>query len=149
METHESPYDPAAALADVAIGREAAARRVATPWWYHPLLGLAVAVMVGGMSRGASGLVTGLGLLALGLLLVLYRRLTGLWLNLWHVPGMRRPAMLATAVTYAVLLAGALLEHVAGVPWALVVTGAVLGVAYVVFWRWVERRVAALWRQGA
>ena len=149
METHEGTYDPAAALADVAAGRAAAARRLATPWWYHPLLGLVVAVMVGGMSRGASGLVSGSGLLGFGLLLVLYRRLTGLWLNLWHVPGMRRPAVLATVVTYVVLLVGSLLEHVAGVPWALVVTGAVLGAAYVVFWRWVERRVAELWRQGA
>ena len=149
METHEGAYDPAQALADVAAGREAAARRVATPWWYHPLLGLALAVMVGGLSRGASGLVSGLGLLALGLLLVLYRRLTGLWLNLWHVPGMRGAVALATGVTYAVLLAGSLLEHAAEVSWALVVTGAVLGIAYVVFWRWVERRVAQLWRQGA
>ena len=40
METDEAtPADAAAALQAVQAGRAAAARRVATPWWFHPLLG--------------------------------------------------------------------------------------------------------------
>lgn len=134
------------ALQDVRDGRAAAARRVRTPWWYHPLLGLALFALVAGMSRGASGLLTAFGVVALGGLLALYRRLTGLWLNTWHVPGMRLATGLATLVAYAATGTGALLEHAAGVPFALVVTGVLLGVAYVVYWRWVERRLADLWR---
>lgn len=139
-------YGAAQALRDLDEGRAAAARRVVTPWWYHPLLGVTFFVMVAGLSRGSTGLLVGLALLAQGLLLALYRRLTGMWVNTFHVPGMQRTTVVSVLVAYALVTAGALLEHLAGVPFSLVATGAVLAVAYVVYWRWVERRLVELWR---
>ncbi len=135
-----------AALAHVEAGCSAAARRVTTPWWFHPLLGAALAAMVAAMSlRGpAFAIVLFLALVAQVALYALYRRLTGLWVNTWHVEGMRRVTAAATAA-YALLLAlGIGLDHYAGVRGAAAITGVVLGVAYVVHWRWVERRLVAL-----
>lgn len=74
----------------------------------------------------------------------LYRRLTGLWVNTWHVEGMRRVTAAATAVCLLLLALGVGLER-AEVRGAAAVTGVVLGVAYVVYWRWVERRLVMLW----
>ena len=144
MESNE--YGAAQALHDLDEGRAAAARRVVTPWWYHPLLGATIFVMVAGLSRGSTGLLVGLALVAQGLLFVLYRRLTGMWVNTFHIPGLKRTTVLAVLFVYLLLAAGALLEHRVGVPYSLVVVGAVLAVAYVVFWRWIERRLVQLWR---
>ena len=75
--------------------------------------------MVAGLSRGSDGLLVGLALVAQALLYLLYRRLTGLWLNTFHIAGLKRATVLA---------------------------GVVMAVAYVLFWRWVERRLVELWR---
>lgn len=111
------------------------------------MVGLSLAGLVAGQSRGSSGLLTGLSVLTFGLLIALYRRLTGMWVNTFRVPGMVRPTLVATVVGYAVAGGGALLEHAAHVPYALVGAGVVLGVGYVAYWRWVERRLVALWER--
>lgn len=149
METDSSlsAADAAAALDQVQAGRAAAARRIPTPWWFHPLLGLALAVMLGAFSlpQPASTVVVGASLLAQLLLYWLYRRLTGVWLNLLKVPSMRRPTLLAGVVAYGLFGAGALLELMGGVTGGFAMAGAVLGVAYVAYWRWAERELARTW----
>lgn len=149
METDEGVTDSVAraALLEVEVGRSAAARRVTTPWWFHPLQGATLAAMLGAFSlRGlAVTVVLVLALAAQVGLFVLYRRLTGLWVNTWHVKGMRQPTAIAIAVAE---LLGALsvgLDRGADVLGASAVGGVVLGVAYVVYWRWVERRLVMLW----
>lgn len=94
-----SSADAAAALRQVQAGRAAAARRLPTPWWFHPLLGLALATMLGAFSLPppAATMVLGASLLAQLLLYGLYRRLTGVWVNLMNIPGMRRPTLVAGA----------------------------------------------------
>jgi len=148
METNEDVTGSAAraALTEVKAGRSAAARRVTTPWWFHPLLGAALAAMLAALSlRGpAVAVVLVLALVAQVALYALYRRLTGLWVNTWHVEGMRQVTSAATAVCLVLLALGVGLER-AEVRGAAAVTGVVLGVAYVVYWRWVERRLVALW----
>ena len=144
MENDE--YGAAQALQDLGEGRAAAARRVVTPWWYHALFGVSLFAMVAGLSRGSDGLLVGLAVVAQGLLLLLYRRLTGLWLNTFHIAGLKRATVLALLFAYAVLAVGGMLEHGLGVPFSLVVAGVVMAVAYVLFWRWVERRLVELWR---
>lgn len=136
-----------AALAHVEAGRSAAARRVTTPWWFHPLLAAALAAMPAALSlRGpAVGVVVLISLVTQVAAYALYRRLTGLWVNTWHVDGMRG----ATAVCLAVLALGAALDRGAGLRGAAAVSGVVLGVAYVVYWRWVERRLIVLWASGS
>lgn len=139
----------ATALQHVRSGRLAAAQRITTPAWYHPLAGAALAAMLG------SGSLTGLArvgvllgsLVALLALFWLYRRLTGLWINLLHVPGMRRATVLATGVALTVFCVATLLEDVEGLRGALVVAGVLLGVAYTLYWRWAERQLVTLWRR--
>ena len=149
METDADVTGPAAraALAQVDAGRSAAARRVRTPWWFHPLLGAALAASVAALSlRGpAVVVVLILSVAAQGALYALYQRLTGLWVNTWHVDGMRRVTALATTVSLLLLALGVGLDRGAGFRGAAAITGVVLGVAYVLYWRWVERRLVALW----
>lgn len=149
METDADVTGPAAraALAQVDAGRSAAARRVGTPWWFHPLLGAALAVSLAALSlRGpAVAVVLVLSVAAQGALYALYQRLTGLWVNTWHVDGMRKVTAIVTTITLLVLAIGVGLDRGAGLRGAAAITGAVLGVAYVVYWRWVERRLVSLW----
>jgi hypothetical protein len=152
METDSSSgaADAATALQHVRHGRAAAARRITTPGWYHPLAGATLAATLG------SGSLTGLArvgvllgsLIALLGLLQLYRRLTGLWVNLLHVPEMRRATVLATVIALAVFAAGTWLEDGQGVRGALAGAGVLLGIAYVLYWRWVERQLVRI-LQGA
>jgi len=78
-------------------------------------------------------------------LYALYRRLTGLWVNTWHVEGMRRVTTAATAGSLLLCVLGVGLDRGAGVRGAAAITGVVLGLGYVIYWRWVERRLVALW----
>ncbi|MCW2607227.1 MAG: hypothetical protein JWO60_1920 [Frankiales bacterium] len=135
-----------AALTQVEAGRTAAARRIGTPWWFHPLLGTALAAMVSSLSlRGvAAAVVLVLALAAQVALYAVYRRLTRLWVNTWHVPEMRAATAAASALCLLLLGCAIALER-AGVQGAAAVVGCVLGVAYVVYWRWVERRLSTLW----
>lgn len=148
METNDGMTGSAAraALTKVEAGRSAASRRVRTPWWFHPLLGGALGAMLAALSlRGpAVAVVLVLALVAQVALYALYRRLTGLWINTWHVEGMRQVTAAATAVCLLLLAVGIGFER-AEVRGAAAVMGVVLGVAYVVYWRWVERRLVALW----
>lgn len=149
METDADVTDSAArtALDQVEAGRSAAARRVPTPWWFHPLLGAALAAMLAALSlRGPAVMVVlVLALVAQVGLYALYQRLTGLWVNTWHVDGMRRVTAAATAVTLLLCVLGVGLDRAAGVRGAAAVAGVALGLGYVAYWRWVERRLVALW----
>lgn len=153
METNAALTDAEAraALAQVESGRSAAGRRVVTPWWFHPLLGAAFAAMLASLSlRGPVAVVVlVLSLAAQVALYVVYRRVTGLWVNLWNVDGMRRPTAVATVVAVLGAYLGSWFEHGLEVRGSAAVAGVALGVAYVVFWRWVDRRLAQLWSQRA
>ncbi|MEG9225110.1 hypothetical protein [Aeromicrobium sp. Sec7.5] len=84
--THDTDaLDPSdeASLEAVAAARRAAADRLVTPWWYHPMLGAlltgyAVAIALGNtwvLLAGVAASFAGLVLLAGS-----YRRKTGIWL---------------------------------------------------------------------
>jgi hypothetical protein len=137
----------AEALAEVKQGRDAAARRLPTPWWYHSLFGLVMAVMVAsfGLSQPWQQIVLGVAIAAEIALFWLYRRLTGVWIDATKVAGMRRPAAAACGVVVVLLVLAVALQDVPGVAVAL---GVVVGVAYVVYWRWVERHLVRLWRES-
>lgn len=151
MATDSPPeYDARAALADVQRGRAAAAGRLRTPWWFHPALGTALAVMVAAFALppGPQLVLIAMALVAQALLYAAYRRITGLWLNLLRMPSLRRPVLLMMVGAYSLLGVGALV-HLAGVTAALPVTGVAMGMGYVLFWRWVDRELAREWSGGA
>ena len=140
--------DAATALQQVHSGRRAAARRISTPWWYHPLVGLTLAVMLASGSLTAPYrvlLLTGT-IAALVGLFWLYRRLTGLLINLLQVPGMRNATLLATGVALGVFALATWLEDGVGARGSLVVAGVLLGVLYTLYWRWAERQLVRLWQ---
>lgn len=136
-----------AALAHVAAGRCAAAQRVTTPWWFHPLLGTTVAASLASLSLRGPGVAVALVLaqVAQAALYALYRRLTGLWIDTVNVDGMRWVTAAAITVSTLLCMLGIGLEHYAGVRGAAAITGVVLGVVYVIYWRWVERRLIVAW----
>lgn len=81
MESNESV---AGALAEIARARTAAADRLITPWWYHPILGVLLGAHLVALSLGTT--VAQLGsLLALiagaGVLARVYSRMTGIWVT--------------------------------------------------------------------
>ncbi|WP_051571047.1 hypothetical protein [Cryptosporangium arvum] len=71
-------------LAAINDTRAAAADRLVTPWWYHPVLGLLLAGYVLGLSLGDTAVRSGtLAVLIVGsvLLVRVYRRITGVWVS--------------------------------------------------------------------
>ncbi len=106
----------------VAGARAAAADRLVTPWWYHPILGLLAAQLVLGYGLGASAVravclvvyVVGIGVLAQA-----YKRMTGVWVSGLR-PGRARRSAITIGVLIAVtMMAAVVLSHVAGAAWVV------------------------------
>ena len=144
MESNEIDRTEAAAqLAALRADRVALADRAVAPWWYDVALGL---LLFGFLSSYAfdSLWVTFPALVVfmagLAVLVSAYKRITGIWVDVtWG-------AMAAwMAVVLPVLVAGFVLAEGFGQRWAMVVAGAVLGPAVVVFSRhWSRELVAEL-----
>jgi len=138
--------DAAAQLAALRADRAALADRVLQPWWYDVLLGL---LLFGFLASYAfdSLWVTFTALVlfgaGLGALVSAYRRLTGVWVSangrvMWVWGG-----MVVLVLVPALVLSQGFDQH-----WAMVVAGAVLGVAVsVLSRRWGRAYVAEL-REG-
>ncbi|MGY1694852.1 MULTISPECIES: hypothetical protein [unclassified Geodermatophilus] len=146
MESHELDRDAAAAQLDtLRADRAALADRVLQPWWYDVALGL---LLFGFLSSYAldSLWVTFPALLlfgaGLGALVSAYRRRTGVWVTTGG------PALTAWgAMVLLVLVPALVLSEGFGRHGAMVVAGAVLGIAVGVLSRvWGRRWVAELRR---
>jgi hypothetical protein len=144
MENDAIDRDTAAAqLAALREDRAALADRVLQPWWYDVALGL---LLFGFLASYAfdSLWVTFPALVVfmagLGALVAAYRRITGIWVNVTT-----RALVLWGAVVVVVLVPAFVLAEGYEQHWAMVVAGAVLGVAVVVFGRlWGRAYVAEL-----
>ncbi len=76
-------------LEAVAAARRAAADRLVTPWWYHPVLGVLVGGFIVAVALGDWGVtLVGVAVFFAGiyLLMATYRRQTGIWIS-GHTPG--------------------------------------------------------------
>lgn len=79
-----SSQEAAQALAAIEGARSAAADRLTTPWWYHPVLGLLAAVFVVAYTIGGTVIMVSVAVvyfLGLGILMGTYKKKTGLWVN--------------------------------------------------------------------
>ena len=97
-------------MAAIAQARAAAADRLVTPWWYHPVLGLLCAAYVAAVSFGSTvwrAVAVALFALGCGALARAYQRLTGVWSSGFH-PGRSRRWAIATAITLVLTLGGGL-----------------------------------------
>jgi ABC-type iron transport system FetAB permease component len=142
MESNEMDRDAAAAqLAALQADRAALADRVLQPWWYDVCLGLLLFGFLASYafdSHGVTIAVLVVFLAGLGALVAAYKRITGVWVNV------DRPAMLVWGVMVLVVLVPALvLSEGFDQHWAMVVAGAVLGVAVAVMSRRWGRAYAA------
>jgi hypothetical protein len=145
MESDRSTTDPATAaahLASLRAGRAAMAERAMQPWWYDALLGLLVFQLIASYSFDDDR-VTLLASILFGLgvwgLVTVYKRITGFWVNGLR-SGTTSWAIWVWLVLYAVVLASAVAaERLLDVRYAMVVGGAVLGVAIAVLSRWWTR----------
>jgi hypothetical protein len=151
MESNEVDRATAAAqLAVLRADREALADRALQPWWYDVLLGLAVFGLLSVLALGNVFVtVIGVALFSAGLgwLVSTYRRRTGFWTN--GSRGAMRRAASAYLVVYGLVVVPALVLDLGfDRSWALVVAGAVAGVAAAVTSRWAGRLYVAELRSG-
>lgn len=146
---HDSPADPPsarfsaqaqsrtqaqAALAGLDTDRAELAHRVVTPWWYHPVLGAILAVIVAAQALPLGLSLLGLlpGLLAMIVLVKSYSRRYGVAVSGSYGPRTRRLQIAVGAlvgITIAAALALKLAEAPVGwtlLPMAVVLVGIIL-----------------------
>lgn len=149
-------YDPLTALADVDAARHSVADRLITPWWYHPTLGAIIAAIV---LVGALDLpnlvrlpVALLGAVGIGLLVGVYQRLTGLWVDVRNLGPTSRKWWLTYAVVVAVVVGASLIPTAVGgaLPaWSALSLAAVALVSTIVLGRGMDNALRAEIRSGA
>lgn len=124
----ESNQQARAALAAVTNARSALADRLVTPWWYHPVLGACVAVIVlllGGVLGAVGTALLVFPIIGMGALASTYRRLTGV--DLLGNPvghGSRTLGLLVVLVAgYVIAVAGSFIlgrqQGISWIPWLL------------------------------
>ncbi|HIX00088.1 MAG TPA: hypothetical protein H9871_08070 [Candidatus Nesterenkonia stercoripullorum] len=144
------------ALDEVAAARRRLADRLYTPWWYHPVLGLLLGLLIlqlgGVLGRPAVLLmpVPVLGIIALGRI---YRRLSGIDLYWADAPdgGQRGRSLLAVYVCGVIVCfaAGFVLSHQLGIAWTAWAISALLIVGTVVVGRRYDGLLRAQIRSAA
>ncbi|MGY1820708.1 hypothetical protein [Geodermatophilus sp. SYSU D00079] len=142
MESNDIDRDTAVAqLAALQADRAALADRVVPPWWYDVTLGLLLFAFLASYAFDSlwvtfpALVLFGAGL---GALVSAYRRITGIWVNVTPRALVQWGAVVLVVLVPAFVLAEGYDQH-----WAMVVAGAVLGVAVVVFGRLWSRAYAA------
>ncbi|HHX85303.1 MAG TPA: hypothetical protein GX694_08245 [Actinomycetales bacterium] len=146
-------YDPRSALADVATAREAVADRLVTPWWYHPVLGalLAVLVLVNVIEVPTAVALPVILLCAVGFLLLgaAYKKITGMWVDLRNTGPRSRAWWAGYAVVVLVMVLVPVLFDVRLGLWAGVGVAVVVFAVTVLVGRKIDAELRAEIRSGA
>jgi hypothetical protein len=133
----DADFAPEDALAAVNAGWAGLADRLVTPWWYHPILGVLLGVMVAAPaleSSLAAGVAWAVGGGGVAVLAGAYRNMTGVGLDSWRgLPP--NPWYLATVGAFFGALALGIALDGAGRPWGPVLAGVLLLPAVVVLGR--------------
>ncbi|GAB3451322.1 hypothetical protein GCM10027570_27730 [Streptomonospora sediminis] len=127
--------------------------RGASPWWYHPALGVSMAIAVGMGSFSWDLIpyaVIGGGAVVPTVLSALVDRRNGVAINRYGATPESRRSSGGYALALTLLIAvGILLQWGAGLPWAMAASGALVLVLTVICGRRIESRVLADLRQGS
>jgi hypothetical protein len=118
-------------LAAVRTGQSAAADRLVTPWWYHPIRGLLLAgvtLAYGIGSRWVATVTVAIFFAGMISLAAAYRNRTGVWVSGFNSGGASRWAYALGALAFACLAAAGVaryVHHTAWAAWAAAVVAAV------------------------
>lgn len=140
------------ALDAISHARAAAADRLVTPWWYHPVVGL----LFGGyfvllILGGTTGVIIAvpLFLASLAFLRFAYKKRTGVWISGMVAGRLNRWSISLGVVVLAVVGAAYVMHDASGVVWPVWVAAAVTIVAVNVFGQIFDRRLRAKLRADA
>ncbi|MDP9793565.1 hypothetical protein J2S43_002077 [Catenuloplanes nepalensis] len=144
--------DPAAQLAAISEARSTLADRLVTPWWYHPVLGLAAAGFVVGYGFGNTvvRLASALAfiLVCLGLAHV-YKRRAGVWVSGLDAGRAGRWAKATGALVGITAITAWAIGSYTGLDWLIWCIAAFAFVAAVVVGRRFDAALRAQLRAGA
>ncbi|ALE06783.1 hypothetical protein AL755_17165 [Arthrobacter sp. ERGS1:01] len=147
---NESMRDAREALAAVGSARSAAADRLVTPWWYHPVLGLLVAGFVlvyalGNLVVIVAGIVV--YFVGLGMLMAAYKNKTGIWVSGFRAGAATPLALVLVGLYLACMIIAILLARLASLDWVAWVAAPVLFIATVVVGRRFDAALRAQLRE--
>lgn len=151
MENEDLDH-PAEALAMASGARAAAAERLVTPWWYHPILGLLVggyfvAAALGDTTVRLIGAVAFFaGLVAL---VSAYRRMTGVWISGLQAGRAGRWAYALTGVLVVTTAAGLAVTWSTSLTWPAWAAAAVMAIAVILLGRRFDMALRARLREPA
>jgi hypothetical protein len=137
MESHIE--EPAARPLDaITEARVAAADRLITPWWYHPVLGLLIGgylivVTIGGLLTRILAMLAFFA--ALWLLMTAYRRMTGVWISGFAPGAPKRWAYALGGLAVATMVISYACYQITGRLWPTLALAAVAAVGTIVFGR--------------
>ncbi len=151
MESDDARY-AAEALTTIADSRAAAADRLVTPWWYHPVLGLLVAGYVVALSFGGTIVrIVAVVLFMAGtwFLVRTYARVAGVWISGFEAGRASRWAYTMGGVMAAGLLASLVIAETTSLVWPTWCIAALLFLAVVLLGRRFDVALRAELRSGA
>lgn len=123
-----------------------------SPWWYHPAMGVSLAVAVGMGSFSWDLIpyaVIGGGVVVPAVLSAVVDRRNGVTVNRYgSTPGARRASGGYALALTLVIVMGIVLQWGADLPWAMATCGAFVLILAIVCGRRIESRVLADLRQG-
>ena len=136
-ERPSSPAEAQAALAALDVDAVRLAERVVTPWWYHPALGLIVALLVGAQALAPTPaiILTVLGVVLLPVLAAVYTRRYGVSVTRPAGPRSRRLLFATIAVLALAMVSVLVLRAADASPWWAVVPVAIAFMATVALGR--------------
>lgn len=95
------------------------AQRVITPWWYHPILGVIVALMIFGVAySGALGFgLVAIGVIGIALLVRVYTLRTGVWISRAAGPSTRQLQRVLMVINIVLMGTALALRVTEPAPW--------------------------------
>lgn len=137
MENHTGPAEARAALDSLDSDGARLAARVVTPWWYHPILGAIVAVIVAAQALPGTWSVTlpPVSIIAILLLMHAYKKHSGVATTQPAGPRSKRLLLVTAGIMILALTSAVALKLTGSSPWWVMISAAIAALATVVLGR--------------